>query len=309
MKVKGIADLNLLKEEGLRRIYPDQRIKIAVGMATCGLATGAQEVYDEITTATENDRRNIVVSKTGCIGFCQREPIVDVLIPGMPRAIYQEMNPKKVQQIIPLILSHKHKEEYLLCKIEEEILIDEVFRLHQTNGYLAGIPFYQTIPFFAKQMKIVLRNCGFIDPDSVEEYIARGGYFSLHKVLTQLSQESVIHEVKTSGIRGRGGAGFPTGIKWEICRAVNQHPKYIICNADEGDPGAYMDRSVLEGDPHSVLGVIPIAGQQGLGLDVPLGHDMHLGGLAALSQGPLDIVGQRQAAPPGGPSACRPRGS
>jgi len=234
-------------------IYPDQRIKISVGMATCGLATGAQEVYDEIQAAVAGRGEEIIISKTGCIGFCQREPVMHVLIPGLPRMIYQEMNPRKVREVIPLILSRQHKKDYLLCTMEKETLLDEVFHLAPSNGGFDGIPLYDELPFFAKQKKIALRNCGFIDPDSVEEYVARGGYFSLHKVLTQLTPEAVIEEVKKSGIRGRGGAGFPTGIKWDTCRKVESEIKYIICNADEGDPGAYMDRSILEGDPHSVL--------------------------------------------------------
>ncbi|MBN1503727.1 MAG: NADH-quinone oxidoreductase subunit NuoF, partial [Candidatus Eisenbacteria bacterium] len=118
---------------------------------------------------------------------------------------------------------------------------------------LSDVPAFETIPFFKKQMRIVLRNCGIISPDSIDEYIARGGYFTLFKVLNELTPEKVIQEVKTSGLRGRGGAGFPTGLKWQFTRQAPGDVKYIVCNADEGDPGAYMDRSVLEGDPHSVL--------------------------------------------------------
>jgi NADP-reducing hydrogenase subunit HndC len=251
---KRLEDLHRLKADGIRSIYPDQRIKIAVGMATCGLATGAQEVYDEAKSMIESNGLEITLTQTGCVGFCQKEPLVDVLILGMPRVLYKEMNAAKMREVIPLLLSGKHKNEYLLCKLEEEILIDEVVRLTKGNGALTGVPSYHHgVPFFAKQKKIALRNCGFIDPDSIAEYIARGGYYSLEQVLTQWTPASVIEEVKRSGLRGRGGAGFPTGIKWEACKATNGEPKYIICNADEGDPGAYMDRSILEGDPHSVL--------------------------------------------------------
>lgn len=260
MVVRELSDLNSLREKGLRTIYPDQRIKISVGMATCGLATGAQEVYDALQAALSQNGMEVVISKTGCIGYCQKEPIVDVLIPGMPRMIYQKMNAKKVQELLPLILSRGYKKEYLLCKMEDEILIDEVLTRARSNGSLAGIPSDSEIPFFAKQKKIALRNCGFINPDSIEEYIARGGYFSLHKVLTESTPDAIIDEVKKSGIRGRGGAGFPTGIKWESCRSVESQIKYVICNADEGDPGAYMDRSILEGDPHSVLEGMIIGG-------------------------------------------------
>lgn len=253
MVVRELSDLNLLKEKGLRTIYPEQRIKISVGMATCGMATGAEEVYEEIRASVAELGKDIIISRTGCIGYCQKEPIVDVLIPGMPRMIYQEMNGKKVREVLPLILSREYKKEYLLCKMEEEVLIEDVVRRVESNGSFDGIPSYHQIPFFSKQKKVALRNCGFINPDSLEEYVARSGYSSLNKVLTQSTPGSVIEEVKKSGIRGRGGAGFPTGIKWEACRSSGGEIKYVICNADEGDPGAYMDRSVLEGDPHSVL--------------------------------------------------------
>ena len=123
----------------------------------------------------------------------------------------------------------------------------------RTPAEFADIPLFGEVPFFRQQKRIVLRNCGVINPDSIDEYIGRGGYFALHKVLKELSPEQVIEEVKASGLRGRGGAGFPTGVKWQLTRNVTGDVKYIICNADEGDPGAYMDRSVLEGDPHSVL--------------------------------------------------------
>jgi NADH-quinone oxidoreductase subunit F len=253
MIIKKLNDLNAFRENGLHSIYPE-KIKITVGMATCGLATGAQEVYDELRSSIAKKKLDIVLSKTGCIGFCQKEPIVEVIIPGAPRVIYGEMNAEKTREILPLLLSRKHKNDYLLCKIEVETLVDEIFRLAKGNGELSDVPaYYHEVPFFAKQKKIALRNCGFINPDSIEEYIARGGYFSLHKVLRHFTPDSVIEEVKKSGIRGRGGAGFPTGIKWESCRRAESEVKYIICNADEGDPGAYMDRSILEGDPHSVI--------------------------------------------------------
>jgi len=138
----------------------------------------------------------------------------------------------------------------------------------RTPAEFADIPLFGEVPFFKQQKRIVLRNCGVINPDSIDEYIARGGYFALHKALKELSPEKVIEEVKASGLRGRGGAGFPTGVKWQLTRNATGDVKYIICNADEGDPGAYMDRSVLEGDPHSVLegmtiGAFAVGAQEG----------------------------------------------
>jgi NADH-quinone oxidoreductase subunit F len=255
MKIKNLSDLEQVKNEGLRLIYPD-KIKISVGMATCGIATGAQEVYDEMKTAIEDEKLDAILTRTGCLGFCQKEPLVDILISGLPKLTYKEMTPDKAREVVIALKDGQIIEKYLLCKLEEEILLDEPVKKYdasKTNGNLSSIPSYNEVPFFSKQRKIALRNCGFINPDSIEEYIARGGYSALNKALTQLSPEQTIEEIKKSGLRGRGGAGFPTGRKWEFCRREKDETKYIVCNADEGDPGAYMDRSVLEGDPHSVL--------------------------------------------------------
>ncbi len=145
----------------------------------------------------------------------------------------------------------------VLCRIDQEDFLVEGTTRPYANPHppeLPGeIPKYEELPFFKKQVKIALRNCGFINPERIEEYIARGGYAALHKVLTTMTPEEVIAEVKASGLRGRGGAGFPTGVKWEFCRNAPGDQKYIICNADEGDPGAFMDRGILEGDPHAML--------------------------------------------------------
>ncbi|MBT4484109.1 MAG: NADH-quinone oxidoreductase subunit NuoF [Candidatus Latescibacteria bacterium] len=253
--IKNLVDLNRIKEKGLKSIFPD-KMKISVGMATCGLATGSQEVYDELQAGIERNKLEAVLSRTGCLGFCQKEPLVDISIPGMPRLIYKEIIGNKIKQLIAALVQEKVEKDYLLCKFQEETLIDKVIKRYYSsklNGSLNDVPLYQNVPFFTKQKKIVLRNCGFINPDSIEEYIARGGYFSLYKVLSELSEEQVIEDVKKSGLRGRGGAGFPTGRKWEFCRKAEGNQKFVVCNADEGDPGAYMDRSVLEGDPHSIL--------------------------------------------------------
>ncbi len=252
MKIKNSDDLEITRKEGTKLIYPD-RIKIAIGVATCGLATGAQEVYDEIENSIEEHRLDAILTKTGCLGFCQKEPLVDVFVPGLPRLIYCEMTADKARELIMAVKNNEFKEEYLLCKFEEEFLLDESIKKYGSDGHLTDIPSYREVPFFAKQKKIALRNCGFINPDLIEEYIARGGYFPSYKVLSEFSPGQTIEEVKKSGLRGRGGAGFPTGRKWEFTRKVKGDIKYLVCNADEGDPGAYMDRSILEGDPHSVL--------------------------------------------------------
>ncbi len=285
MNIRNLDDLEIIKKEGTRLIYPE-RIKIAVGMATCGLATGAQEVYDEIENSIRENKLDAILTKTGCLGFCQKEPLVNLFVPELPKLTYCEMTPDKARELIIAVKNKQLKEEYLLCKFEEELLLDESIKKYGSNGNLRGIPLYQEVPFFAKQKKIALRNCGFINPDSIEEYITRGGYESLYKVLTELSPEQTIEEVKNSGLRGRGGAGFPTGRKWEFARKAKGDIRYIVCNADEGDPGAYMDRSVLEGDPHSVLEGMLIGGYA-------IGASK--GFIYVRSEYPLAIVRLRQA--------------
>ncbi len=252
-KIKNLQDIEKIKKTGEARLHPD-KVKIVVGMATCGLASGAQEVYDTIKEEIKKHNLDAVVSPTGCIGFCQKEPLVDVIIPGMPKITYAEVSPKRVPELITEVAKGKIKKDWVMAKIEkEECLIDNKIYKYNSNGGAQDIQRYDELPFYRKQFRIVLRNCGVINPNSIEEYIARGGYSALFKVLNESSPEDVIKIIKDSGLRGRGGAGFPTGIKWDACRKSPGDEKYIICNADEGDPGAYMDRSVLEGDPHTVL--------------------------------------------------------
>ncbi|MHA1200037.1 MAG: hypothetical protein ACTSQF_11970 [Candidatus Heimdallarchaeaceae archaeon] len=171
------------------------------------------------------------------------------------------MNEKKASELIQSLAKGDLKKEWILWKIEEEEdLITETRHELGSERKLNDIVNYQDYPFFSKQKKIALRNCGFINPNSIEEYIAKGGYSAVSKVVSEYKPEQVLDIVKKSGLRGRGGAGFPTGIKWELCSKEDSDLRYIICNADEGDPGAYMNRSVLEGDPHSVIEGMIIGG-------------------------------------------------
>jgi NADH:ubiquinone oxidoreductase subunit F (NADH-binding)/NAD-dependent dihydropyrimidine dehydrogenase PreA subunit/(2Fe-2S) ferredoxin len=256
MKIQTKADLEKMREKGLKSLYPGTT-KVSVGMATCGLSTGAGKVYEALQKELEKGKLKIRLSQTGCIGFCQREPVVDILEPGKPRIFYQGVTPERSAELIHQWLENKVVEDLLFCKMErEDWIVDgkgKDYSILQTPGGIDGTPHYHQVPFYSKQLKIALRNCGFINPDSLEEYVARGGYFSLYKALFEMKPEEIIQEVKRSGLRGRGGAGFPTGSKWESCRKAKDDRKIILCNADEGDPGAYMDRSVLEGDPHSVI--------------------------------------------------------
>ena len=185
---------------------------------------------------------SVQVIMTGCFGFCEKGPIVKV----MPdNTFYVQVKPEDAQTIVEEHVIKGRKVTRLLYK-------DPVSKESISDSKQMG--------FFKKQLRIVLRNCGFINPENIDEYIARDGYQALGKVLTTMTPEEVIKEVKDSGQRGRGGAGFSTGLKWELARKNKSDEKYVVCNADEGDPGAFMDRSVLEGDPHSVLEAMAICG-------------------------------------------------
>ncbi len=181
------------------------------------------------------------VVKTGCFGFCEKGPIVKIL---PDETFYVSVKPEDAREIVA--------EHLIKGRPVTRLLYDK--GQSKTHAKLEDIDFYQ------KQVRIVLRNCGVINPESIDEYIARDGYDALAKVLTQMTPEQVIEELKKSGLRGRGGAGFPTWKKWLFSKQVASDEKYVICNADEGDPGAYMDRSTVEGDPHSVLEAMTIAG-------------------------------------------------
>ncbi|MGD0756064.1 MAG: NADH-quinone oxidoreductase subunit NuoF [Bacteroidales bacterium] len=185
---------------------------------------------------------SVQVILTGCFGFCEKGPIVKVIPDD---TIYVKVKPEDAQTIVEEHVIKGRKVTRLLYK-------DPVSKEPVTDS--------KNMVFFKKQLRIVLRNCGFINPENIDEYIAREGYQALGKVLTEMTPEEVIKEVKDSGQRGRGGAGFSTGIKWELARKNQSDEKYVVCNADEGDPGAFMDRSVLEGDPHSVLEAMAICG-------------------------------------------------
>ncbi len=256
MALRNLEDLMRLSEEGVRSLFPS-RTKIVVGMATCGRASGAEEVLEAIQQAASRLNQDALVTSSGCLGLCQKEPLVDVLRPGWPRVVYGEMDVAKAREVVAALSEGRVVTDWALCKImEEPNIVEGSVRRYAVNGLpeaMDRIPNYEDLPFFGKQEKRILRNCGLINPDKIEEYVAQGGYRALVMALTTLKPDEVIDRVVASGLRGRGGAGFPTGRKWGFCRQAEGDPKYVICNADEGDPGAYMDRSILEGNPHSVI--------------------------------------------------------
>ena len=210
-------------------------MKIIVGMGTCGMSAGARATYEklsELTGAVETAEIGI----TGCIGMCYREPLVEIRDIGT-RTIYGDVTPERAAEIFERhVTGGETAEEYVV---------------YRSNG--KGEPDGQEADFLKKQVRIVLRNCGIIDPESIGDYESSGGYAALKKALAEMTPEAIIEEIKASGLRGRGGAGFPTGLKWSFAAGNKSDVKYVVCNADEGDPGAFMDRSVLEGDPHSVI--------------------------------------------------------
>ncbi|MBA4395914.1 MAG: NADH-quinone oxidoreductase subunit F [Syntrophus sp. (in: bacteria)] len=228
-----------------------------VGMSTSGIASGAQGVYDALAAEIKAKGLDIILSKTGSMGLDAIEPLVDVLEPNRPRLSYSKMTPKKVPLLLDRLaagVADKIKPAY---RMDE----DDFLARGEKKPYLKGklpadlkdIPSIRDIDFYKKQVKIALRNCGTINPESIDEYIAKGGYYSLLKAVSDMSPDEIIKDVIASGLRGRGGGGFPVGRKWQSCRHAHGDIKYVICNGDEGDPGAYMDRSLMEGDPHSVL--------------------------------------------------------
>ncbi len=224
------------------RGYPDNQRIIFVCEGTGCVSAKAVEIRQALEKAVEELKLDSVkVDFTGCHGFCEQGPIAFVEPEGI---FYTHVSVEDVPEIAQSHLRDGQPVERLFYK-------DPVST--------QAVPYYKNINFYKKQQRIILRNCGHINPERIEDYITTGGYQSLRKVLFEMAPEQVIDEVKRSGLRGRGGAGFPTGLKWEFCRNAPGTQKYMICNADEGDPGAFMDRSTMEGDPNTVIEGMAIA--------------------------------------------------
>ena len=231
------------KREALRQ---SKKPLILVGTATCGRSAGALDTLEVFHRELKSRSIDAEIIETGCLGLCYAEPIVGVVKPGQPNIWYRNVSAERAKELI---------EGYL---VKGDPLAD--YALGSTEGSVDGIPHLFDLPMLKPQVRRVLWNCGLIDPTNIDHYIASGGYEALQRAVFEMAPEEVINEVKRSGLRGLGGAGFPAGRKWEACRRAPGDEKYVICNADEGDPGAFQDRSVLEGDPHSVLEGMIIAG-------------------------------------------------
>lgn len=215
-----------------------KRIQIRIGHASCGLAAGGAPLWDVFNSLVGN-RQDVEIKKVGCLGYCYAEPMVEVICEGSS-TVYGYVDEEAAKAIVS---DH----------IDNGVVVEG-------NLVLADGKVTENTTRANKQMRVVLRNCGVIDPEKIEEYLDMDGYKALEKVLKGMTPEQVIDVLLASGLRGRGGAGFPTGMKWKFARGAKGDEKYVVCNADEGDPGAFMDRSVLESDPHSVIEGMVICG-------------------------------------------------
>ncbi|HOD99469.1 MAG TPA: NADH-ubiquinone oxidoreductase-F iron-sulfur binding region domain-containing protein [Kiritimatiellia bacterium] len=239
-KIGTAAALAAWRDQLRTAPVPKHELRVCVG-GSC-LAAGAQKVVDALQSAVAEAgvAKDVAIRTAGCMGPCVRGPVLRM----DDGTFYQGVKPEDAADIV--------REHVQAGRVVERLCASD----SQTNALQ---PKTTDIPFFTRQTQVVLRNCGWIDPERIEEYVARDGYAALAKVLTSLTPEQVIEEMKSSGLRGRGGAGFPTFMKWDFTRRAPGTVKYVLCNADEGDPGAYMDRSTLEGDPHSVIEGMAIA--------------------------------------------------
>ncbi|MBQ7245964.1 MAG: NADH-quinone oxidoreductase subunit NuoF [Firmicutes bacterium] len=210
-------------------------MRVVIGQGSCGIASGAKKTEAEFRKAIKSAKLKVEVTTTGCVGTCYLEPIVDIYDDKGKMTRYVQVQPEKVKEIVDGHIKGGKPVKELTISADDKKFID-------------------------KQTRVVLRHCGLINPEVIEDYLAVGGYEATKKVVTSMTPEEVIEEIKVSGLRGRGGAGFPTWFKWNAAAQNSGKNKYIVCNADEGDPGAFMDRSVLEGDPHSLIEGMIIGG-------------------------------------------------
>lgn len=265
------------------------RARVLIGSATCGRAAGSLEVLAALQGALAKHglTENVDIVEVGCLGPCYAEPLVEIRGTDGTRVLYHDVTPDLAKKLVD---SHLHGGKPVLEKA-----------LAVMDGELDGVPTFAALPMIKPQVRVVLRNCGLIDPNNLDHSIARGGYSGLVRALS-MKPDQVIDEIEASGLRGRGGAGFSTGRKWRLARNAPGTEKYVVCNADEGDPGAFMNRSVLEGDPHAVLEGLLIAGyaigaQQGyvyVRAEYPLAVERIGTALAAMTDNGLlgrDILG------------------
>ena len=253
MRIHDLDGLHDIRRTGMMKILPG-RPRIGVGMGTCGIGNGARAVFVALADALESQGVDAQLTPLGCFGFCAAEPLVNIHLPGLPLIVLGQVRAEDAAAIVESIGAGRPPLDKAICRIDEW---DHLTGHVQYGRGLAELPHWDEVAFFKGQKKIVLRNCGLINPMDIEEYIAVGGYHALYQAMQKPSVAEIIEEVKKSKLRGRGGAGYPTGVKWDLLRKAGSGPqdgqKYIICNADEGDPGAYMNRNEIESDPHMLI--------------------------------------------------------
>ncbi|MCL4441081.1 MAG: NADH-quinone oxidoreductase subunit F, partial [Firmicutes bacterium] len=238
------AALEKLKEQaGINRASLRGKTLILLGAATCGRAVGALEVAKTFRDEIERLQLDAAVVEVGCMGHCYAEPMAIIYKPGFSGICYGYLNEGVASRLV---------QDFL---VEGDPCVEFALAATGINDF---IPTFQDFPRGIVEQKTVMEHCGFIDPENIEDYLAVGGYGSLAAALDR-EPSGVIKEIKASGLRGRGGAGFPTGLKWEMCSSSPESTRYVICNADEGDPGAFMDRTILESNPHLVIEGLAIA--------------------------------------------------
>ena len=248
-RIQDIGAFNAVREAGVAKLMPAVP-RITVGMGTCGRGNGAEEVFHAFGEAIHTSGLDVHLAAVGCFGSCFQEPLVGIRLPGNPLVMLRRVQANDVSRILENVSLGTFPRDIAYCKIEAWDHITALMRYGQAYPEITP---WNEIPFFKGQKKIVLRNCGLISPSDIEEYIGVGGYQALYKVLIDGRPDAVIDQIKASRLRGRGGAGFLTGNKWDFLAKAKSDIKYIICNADEGDPGAYMNRNEIEGDPHALL--------------------------------------------------------
>lgn len=242
--LQNVQDDSILKQ--IKRQTVEKTV-IYIGTGTCGLGAGADKTISAVEKYIESNNISAEIIKTGCIGLCSSEPILDIQLPKKNRLSFEKVTHDKVNEILDKLFKENIVHKNVLCQFKNG------------NEIWENILGLNEVPFFKPQYRIVLKNCGIIDPVNINEYIANGGYKSYLEMIKKFKPEEVCDMIEKSGLRGRGGGGFLTGKKWKFALGTQAEQKYLICNADEGDPGAFMDRAVIEGDPHRLIEGMAIA--------------------------------------------------
>ena len=247
----AFQEIQVQAEQRWRSLTAGGKPWIRVGAALCGQAAGADAVVHALEESLKEKGTDALVSRVGCLGLCFAEPLVDVQLPGQPRVFYANVTPEQAEEIIA-------------CHVMQGIPVGSsvigCLSDGGSDGAYANLPDLDDHPMRAREQRIALRNAGHIDPADIYQYVANGGYHALHQALTEMTAAEVLEQVRVSGLRGRGGAAFPAGTKWGFLAGSSAPTKYILCNCEEGDPGAFNDKGILESDPHTVVEGILLAG-------------------------------------------------